>query len=156
MTLTPEALKKIQAVSGELPVLLMIIDHPDLPDPVRMCQSGEDISHQGETYIAIPFEIKPPEDKSQGLGRGQLSVSNVGKPIMSWIEMSQGGFGSTVTLKRVMRDTPDTVQWQLDGLILSNVSADQEKITGQLGWEDLLGLPAVAVRYNPENQPGIF
>ena len=156
MSLTDDALRKINAVSGEYPVLLLQIDHSGLSTPARFAQNSENVISNGDTYLAVPFEIKPPDDLNSGASRGRLSVTNVGETLMEWIETSGGGVGATVTLSRVMFDDPNTIQWQVDGLIFSDIKATSSEVSGTLSWEDLLSVPAVARRYDPATQPGVF
>lgn len=55
----------------------------------------------------------------------------------------------------VLRETPDVIEADYR-LGLERIVVDQWKISGELGYGNLLDLPAVAVRYDPSTAPGLF
>ena len=55
----------------------------------------------------------------------------------------------------VLRATPDVIEVDYR-LSLESLKVDQSKVVGELGFGNLLDLPAVAVRYDPSTAPGLF
>lgn len=139
----------------ELPLMLVEINHDDLAAPVRVVDDTDNITHNGNLYVAMRFSVKPPDDLSQGAPRASLAVDNVGRELMPWLELSGGGRGATATLRQVMRSTPNTVEWEIT-MDLSNLVANAATVVGTLGFDDLLNLPALPVRYTLENAPGLY
>jgi hypothetical protein len=56
---------------------------------------------------------------------------------------------------QVMRDTPNVIEFDITCDLLS-VSQNALEVSGELGFEDLLSRPALAVLYRPDNTPPLF
>lgn len=150
------AKKQLNATSANDPILLLLeIDHPDLASILRVTNNNEDVTHLTNVFTALPFEITPPDDLSQGQPRAQLVVDNVGRVMTQWIEDSGGGDGATVRLIQILHSDPDTIEWEVT-MNLYNVSMDMLRVTGTLAFEDFLNMPGVTVTYRPETAPGLF
>ena len=139
----------------EIPYVLLEINHPDLASPVRVINDTEDLTSNGNLYVAIPFRCTLPDDFENQLPKARLSVDNVGKELMYWIETSGGGNGSTVTMRQVMRSRPDLVEWEIT-MSLFNVQVTMQSVSAELGFENLFNKPAITRRYRPDTAPGIF
>lgn len=139
----------------EAPLLLLEINHPALPEPVRVVQDNLNLTCNGDEYIACPFRCELPDDFEGQLPRARLAIDNIGRELMYWIETSAGGAGSTVTFRQVMRSRPNLVEWSVT-MSLYNVSATLKEISGELGFDNLFGRPAIAMTYRPETAPGVF
>lgn len=144
-----------QVSAPETPLVLLEINHPDLAVPVRVVNDTQDLVSNGETYIAMPFRCTLPDDFENQLPKARLSVDNIGKDLMYWIETSNGGNGSTVTMSQVMRSRPDTVEWSIT-MNLYNVSCTMQEVSGELGYENLFSRKAIQLQYRPNNSPGLF
>lgn len=158
---TTTAIEQMNSVSAEeLPIMLVQIDNPALPSPVRvtnaMREAGNPITHNGDDYIPLGFTITPPDDLSQGIPRARISIDNVGGELMEFIELSNGGMESSVTLTQVLPSDPNTVQWQVTGLALVGVSASSSTVEAGLTYEDLLSRAGVVIRHTPERSPGLY
>ncbi len=145
-----------QVESQDLGVYLLMIDHADLVEPIRLVNDNADILHNGHTWIALPFTITPPSDISQGQPKGRIEIANVGREIMPWLDQSAGGNGALITMRYIFRQFPDSVEWEITGLLLTDLQATTTHISASIGFEDILNMPAVALRYTPTSQPGIF
>ena len=142
-------------VAKEQPVLLLEITHVDLATPVRVVNYSETITHNGNQFIALAYEITPPGDFSAGLPRAQISIDNVGKDLVDWIENSNGGRGASARLIQVMPSDPNTIEWELT-MNLENISMNAQRISAELAFDDVLNLPGVALTYRPDVAPGLF
>lgn len=146
----------LAAVSPEeTPLILLEISHKDLIVPVRVVNDMQNITSNGNEYIACPFRCNLPDDNENQLPRATLAVDNVGKELMYWIETSGGAQGSTVRFIQVMRSRPDQIEWEIT-MNLYNVNVTQKEITGDLGYDNLFGRKAIQIRYDPMSSPGIF
>lgn len=139
----------------ESPLLLLEINHAALPQPVRVIQDNLDLISNGVNYIACQFRCELPDDFEGQMPRAQLSIDNIGRDLMYWIETSGGGSGSTVTFRQVMRSRPDLVEWMIT-MNLYNVVATFKEVSGDLGFDNLFGRPAIACTYRPDTAPGVF
>ncbi len=139
----------------ETPLLLLEIDHPDLAAPIRIVNDNQDLVHLGNTFTAMAFRATLPEDIEEGMPRARLSIDNVGKEMVAWLEASGGGQGATVRMMQVLRSAPDTIEWEVT-MDLTNLSMTSLEISGTLSFDDLLNKPGVTVTYRPETAPGLF
>jgi hypothetical protein len=146
----------MNAVSGDEPLLLLLeINHPDLPQPIRVVNDNQNITHLTNTYTAMAFSVKLPDEREQGLPRAEISIDNIGRELTDWLDLSGGGQGSTVRFMHIKRSMPDLIEWEAT-LDLFNVSQTTQVVSGTLGYQDVLNLPAVAVTYIPSSHPGLF
>lgn len=141
--------------SSDVAVVLLEISHPDMPEPARVVRDTQALVSNGNMFIATGFDFTFPDDRGGQAARAELVVDNVGEELMSWIEASKGGRGAEVRLMVVLRATPDVIEADYR-LGLERIVVDQWKVAGELGYGNLLDLPAVAVRYDPSTAPGIF
>ena len=155
-TYTSEFKSTLAEVSAaEAPLVLLQIDHPDLAQPVRVVNDTQDLTSNGDLYVAIPFRCTLPDDFENQLPKARLSVDNVGKELMYWIETSGGGNGSLVTMAQVMRSRPDLIEWSIT-MSLFNVTCTMSEVSGELGYENLFARKAIALQYRPSNSSGLF
>jgi len=156
MNLSNSGKVKVNATNSIDPmVILLQIDHPDLAAPIRVVQDSQNITSNGNLYVKMPFDVTPPDDLTQGSPKATLKMDNVGRELMQWLEISNGGAGATATLSRVFVSNPDIVEWQVT-MDMTNLVANTTTVSARLGYEDLLNRAAVPIRYTPETAPGIF
>jgi len=58
-------------------IWLIQISHADLETPIRICGNDEDVSHDGNTYIAFDLAIAIPDEKDRELPQRELILSNI-------------------------------------------------------------------------------
>ena len=155
-TYSANARKEISKVNADnLPIILLEIDHADLTTPIRIVNDRQDVTFETNVYTALSFRISLPTDLQQGLPRATLAVDNIGRELIQWLEASNGGAGTTVRIIQILRSDPSTAE--LDMLMtLFNIQVSAAVITGELGFEDLLNVPAVTLLYTPEVAPGLY
>jgi hypothetical protein len=139
----------------EVPRVLLEISHPGLATPVRVVNDVLDLVSNGNTYTALAFRVTLPDDLDQGQPRATIAIDNVGRDLTAWIESSAGAKGATVRFMQVMRSAPDVIEWEVT-LDLNNVRMNMLEISGQLGFDDILNLPAIPLTYRPDVAPGLF
>ena len=139
----------------ETPVILLTLDHPGLPEPVRVVNNTEELVSNNKRYIAFPFSVTLPDDFENRLPRARIEISNVGREVMYWLETSNGGAGSTATFDQVLPSDPDNIVYSVT-MSLFNITADNTVISAELGYENLFAKAAVQVSYRPFNSPGLF
>jgi Domain of unknown function (DUF1833) len=146
---------EILATAADYPLVLLQIDHSALAQPIRVVGDTQDITCNGNLYVAYPFRIDLPDDFGESLPRARLSIDNVGRELTVWLEASAGGRGATCTIRQVMRARPNTVEFAIT-MSLNNLIVTAQEVSGELGFEDLLNRPAVLRFYRPETAPGLF
>lgn len=144
-----------QTSAPEAPLILLEITHPDLALPVRVVNDTQDVTSNGDLYVAVPFRCELPDDLENQQPKARLAIDNVGRDLVYWLEISGGGEGSSVHVMQIMRSAPDVVEWEIT-MQLANVRITQAEVSGELNFENLFGRPAVAVQYRPDTAPGVF
>lgn len=148
-------LEAVGNTTGEEPVYLLEITHDQLAVPIRVVNDTDDLVSNGDTYIAFAFRVSLPTDVDRELPRATLSIDNVGRELTQWLDDSAGGQGAQVTIRQVMRDDPDTVEFEIT-LDLLNVSQTPLEVRGELGYDDTLNLAGLPITYRPDVAPGLF
>ena len=129
--------------------------HPDLSAPLRAVNDTEDRVVAGETYTATRFEAKLADDAKRRAPRAEISVGNVGRALSRFVEESGGAAGGTVRLFQVLAVDGAHPNWELT-LDIMGITGDSANVRVSLGFDPLLGRPAVALRYDPQTAPGLF
>lgn len=156
MVYSGNARKQISKVSADdLPLTLLEITHDDLPTPIRVVNDRQDITFETNNYIALAFRIAMPSDLQKGLPQATLSIDNVGRELVTWLEQSNGGQGTLVRIIQVLRSDPATTEIDIQ-MTFSNIQVTPLEVSGSLGFDDLLNIPAVVVQYTPQVSPGLF
>lgn len=146
----------LQGVNRDDPeVILLEISHPDLATPIRVCSDVQDLTSNGQLFVAIPFNITLPDERDRQAPRVLLQIDNIGRELMGWLEQAQGGAGATMRVRQVRRSAPNNVE--LDFTVgLQTVMADMTTVQAELGYDHLLDRPAIGIRYDPVVAPGLF
>ncbi len=148
--------KALNAVSStDQPLLLLQIDHPALTTPIYVVNDVQNITSNGIQYIGLGFKLTMPTDPEVGNPSASLSIDNVGKELMYWLEESNGGAGATATISQIMRSTPNTIEYTVT-MNLNNIVADNQYVSASLNFDNLLSLSFTPLVYNPANSPGLY
>ena len=139
----------------EAPIILLEITHPGLTEPVRVVNDNQNVTSNGVEFIACAFRCTLPDDLENQLPKATLSVDNVGKELMFWVETSGGGQGATARFIQIMRSRPNQIEWEIT-MNLSNVKATVEEVSADLGYDNIFTRPAITMRYDPFSSPGVF
>lgn len=155
-TYTPAGRRNLLSTSADEPFLILLeIQHPDLEVPVRVVNDTQAITVGGNDYVACPFEITLPDDVDQQVPKAQLRVDNIGRELTQWLEYSRGGKGATCRIIQCLRSDPDVFEYDMT-LDMTGIGIDNLTVTADLGFQNTLMLPAVAVRYDPKTTPGAY
>lgn len=148
--------RAVNATSAkESPLVLLEIDHPQFSAPVRVVADTQDLVSNGDTYVASGIRSSLPDDREGQMPRAKLVFDNVDRQIGELLEGSGGGEGATVRLMEVLRSAPNVIEWEAT-LNLKNVELAGMEVVADIGYEDILNRPAVALTYRPDVAPGLF
>ena len=130
------------------------ITHPGLDAPLRIINDTAETMVAGDTYTPAAFQIVPPGQHSNKTPNSQISIANIGAPLTKPLRATHGARGATARLLRLLSGElePDNIS---EFGILTAVITD-EAITLEIGVDNDLNSPAVALRYTPKLAPGIF
>lgn len=146
----------LAAVSApEAPLILLEINHVDLVTPIRVINDNQNLTSNGNTFIAYPFRFVLPSDYENQLPKAKIAIDNVGRDLMEWIESSAGAAGATIRFMQIMRSRPNQIEWEIT-MSLYNVQVNAMEVTAELGFENLFAKPAISIQYRPETCAAIF
>lgn len=135
-------------------VVLISISHDDLEEPIRVNSSGKDVLHNGDNYVAFPFEVILPDDVDDRPPRAKLRIDNISREVVLAIRTISSA--PRVTIRIVMAETPDVVEAEFLDFRLSNITYDQLTVEGDLTLEEFIGEPYPARVFSPADFPGLF
>lgn len=147
-----EQLQRVADPAGAL--VLLTLSHPSL-DTAYLVNDTRDWTVGSTTYVGLPFGFKLPQSKAGEAPRAQIEIDNVGRELTAELEKLPPGAALLATFAVVSRNDPTVVQYSFSAP-LSGVVATVQVITAAVGNDDALRAPAVKMRYDPTNSPGIF
>lgn len=140
--------------TGESFLLLVTVDHPDLPEPIRVTSDKADTESRGEIYQAAAFELTLPDDNEDRGPRALIRIGNVDREIVRTLRAI--ATPPTVTIEVVPGSDPDTVEAAFPDFRLSDATYDALIVEGELTLDEFLGEPFPSGRFDPARFPGLF
>ena len=139
------------------PILTALeLRHPTAASPRRMVNDGRAWTIGGARFEASRFEAKLIDDAKHKAPQAEIRIANTGRDLAQWIESVGGGTGATVRVLQALSGGADlSVEWELT-LDVVGVSIRTNLVHVRLGFDPLLGRPAVETRYDPQAAPGLF
>lgn len=138
---------------GDMPLILITIDHDDLPSAIRVVNNNENVVSRGEEFIAFPFDIAIPDSLENAPPSAKLRIDNVSREIGQAIRLIRSP--PRITIEIVRMETPDIVEMSFPEMRLRNVRVDALTVSGDLAFEDLTREPYPAHTFSPANFPGL-
>jgi len=135
----------------------LVVEHDDLDEPVRVVDDTADLEMDGHAYTALRFDARLADDPEDQAPRAQVAIDNVGRLLTQPVHDTAGGLGATITLMEVLLvpGADPVVEWE-QTLEVASSSIDQTSVVLGLGFDPLLGRPAVRPRHDPDVSPGLF
>jgi hypothetical protein len=136
--------------TGEAWLILVTIAHASMAAPIRVVANNENITSNGELFVAWDFDIVlPGEDPAQA----RLSIGNIDPLIVRALREISGP--PSVTVQVVLSSDYDAVEVEFAGLVLRQAGYDPGTISGELVFEEILTEP-VATTLTPAMFPGMY
>ena len=139
--------------TGEAPLVLLTIDHPDLTAPIRVTSDAVDTISRLETYIAFPFRVTLPDDTEEA-ARSRLEIDNVDRQIVAAVRAVSSP--PSVTIEVVLASSPDLVEAGPFDFELEEARYDVLVVSGELAFEPILDLAVPGDVMSPGLFPGLF
>ena len=139
---------------SSLPLVLLTISHTSLSEDIRVVNNKVAITSNGLEYVAFPLDIKLPDSKEDSQPTSKLTISNVSREIGQAIRLISTP--PQVTIKVVRQETPDVVEAEFVGMILSNVRYNMMTVTADLVFEDLTREEYPYLKFSPSIFKGIL
>lgn len=143
----------------------LTMEHPNLPDPIRVVSDVMDYKVGAITFVGMPFGVKLLTD-SEAVPRSQLVMQNVDRRIGNAVRRSL----DRCKVKLEIRSSADfdltkdpRVQlvagspiYAFSSFWLTNVQIDATQLTGDIELEDYSVEPWPSVRATKDRLPGLF
>lgn len=155
MSLSSNAVAAVLAQeTGEVFLTLAEITHETLDQPMRFVDNTENIVHNGETYYAVAFKFTPPTSTGENDTPARLAIDNVDRAIMERIIPISTPL--KISFKIVLASSLDTVEWESGELILRDISANVQQVSGALYDVFLADRTLPGIYFTPFDFPGLF
>lgn len=150
--------------TGEIPVLLLTITHPDLPDTIRISSDNADmldvelqlrgtISRLQE-YNFLPISASLPEEGEDAANTIQITVDNVGQDLTEPLKSTVTP--ATVTVEIVLASAPDDVEVSFPDFQLTSADVDAGSVKLSLTVDVMASEPYPADNFTPAAFGGLW
>lgn len=143
------------ASTGEVVVVFIVINHPALIDPIRVCSAGENLVVNSFTYLHFPFELTLAGDDGDTMPEASISICNVDRRIVESVRLVSGE-PMSVSVSVALASSPETIEAGPFEFKMRDVEYDSLVVSGRLQLEDLLNEPYPGHAFTPANFPGLF
>jgi hypothetical protein len=150
--------------TGEIPVALLTITHPDLDDPIYI--SGDPTERlttdplvygttsRSNDYLFIPFRLNLPDDHDETAPQASIEISNVMREHISL--MRSIVLPAVVKMEIVLASDPDEVEITFPAFEITKVDYDANVMTMSLSMDPLITEPFPGHSFTPADFPGLF
>lgn len=152
---TPSTREQLQRVTDNAGMLLLLkLEHPAM-ETAYVVNDTRDWTISGVTWVGIGFRFKLPNSVAGEAPRARVEIDNVGRELTEALEALPPGATLTATFLLVSRATPSVVEFEFSAPF-SGVSITVPLVTATIGNDDALRSPAVKMRFDQTNSPGLF
>lgn len=138
-------LKKVSKLSGgEVPLILLEINHSELDETIYIVNDREELvrntggSPSQITYQPIAFRAQFLNQPDGSSPTAQLAIDNVGNILTDWINVSNGARGTTITIGSVLRSAPDVFEIPQATVYVSSITITKDEVRATLAPLDLV------------------
>jgi len=144
----------LAAQTDEVYLVLLQIDHADLPSPIRLVNNSVDVTSSGDVYTAFPFEVQLPDDREDKEPLASLKIDNVSRDLIDEIRSIQSP--PLMTISVILESSPSIIEWGPLELETRGVTYDASSIVFRLGYSTFTREPFPFRTFDSVNFPGMF
>lgn len=149
---TVEQLQRVDDPSGML--VLLKLEHPAI-ETAYVVNDTRDWVISAQPWVGLPFRFKLPSALSNETPRAAIEIDNVNGLLSEELEKIPPSGVLTATFLLVSRARPEIAEFEFQAP-LSGVSCSVSAVTATVGNDDAWRAPAVKLRFDPLNSPGLF
>jgi hypothetical protein len=135
-------------------LVLLTIDHPNLSEPIRVCDDIADVTSNGHLFVGCPFQIALPGSSPGQIPKATITLDNVDRRIVQGVRSITSP--PSVTIQVINRTYPDVVEVEFADMTMYVATYDPMKVSGDATFENYLSAAFPAASFDPANFPGIF
>ena len=155
-TYSNDFIVNVNKFNSDDPLLVLLeITHPFISDTIRLVNDNKDLVSNSHNYLAMPFKIDRQSDVQNELPKITLTVQNVGRSLIKWIDSSGGGRDAVIKLLLVRRSTPNLIEESLD-LGIASVNVSTRAVIFNLNIQNNLSKRSCRLIYDVERAYGLF
>jgi hypothetical protein len=150
--------------SGEVPIFLIEITHPDLPEPIRLTTdattrlSTDPLIYgtvsRGTTYLYAGIDVTIPDEQDKSPPASKLTIANVTRDLIPLARSVNSP--PSVKIEAVLASAPDDVEMNWPALDMSNLTYDASALQFDLTMDALVTEPYPSGTFSPAYFSGLF
>lgn len=123
-------------------------------DSIRLVPNTEPITHQGEVYAPLAFDVTLPTEEAEGTPVVSWTADNTDLRMIEALRSVTGVVKARIVW--VLASTPDVVELELNEVEMREAQYDASAVTGTMGVEPILDNRFGRKSFNPKSFPGLF
>lgn len=139
--------------TSEVFLVLLTLSHNDFAATIRVVNNYANITSNGNTFTAYPFEIDLPGEDDEALSKVELMITNVDKLLVD--EIRAISTPVDLTMEIALASSPDTIEATF-AMKVRSVEYDANLLVATCNFEDILNEGYPAETYTPFKNPGLF
>ena len=159
-SLSADAIKAMLGQTTDLMFFALLTVRPpegQSGETLRFVNNNENIIHNGEEYLAFPFEISLPADTEEAPPVVRVKVDNVDRSMVSMLRTFIEPLRVKLEVISYSSATSNTEIGPMDFLLLSYNNLQTGSIEFSLGYEsDILNEAATRDSFSPSIAPALF
>ena len=153
--LSPELLAQIFAQESDDPFLTLVtLSHESFDEDIRLVNNSENITSQGNVFLAFPMKIRFPVDDGETTRNFQIEFDNVSLDLIEEIRSVTTAIG--VKIEMILASMPDVIQVSQSELSIQSLNYNKSRITANIILDNFLNTELTSEKYTPTNFPGLF
>ncbi|CAL77421.1 conserved hypothetical protein [Bradyrhizobium sp. ORS 278] len=150
--------------SGEVPIFLLTITHPELATPIRLSTdptsrlSTDPLVYgtvsRAQTYYYAGVALTLPDEQEKSAPASKLTISNVTRELIPLARSVSSP--ARVDIEMVAASNLDTVETSFPGFQMTNLEYDTMELNFDLTIDPLTSEPYPSGSFNPASFPGLF
>lgn len=154
-TVSPNAIVSINAAeTDEVWLAMLVLDHGDFDETIRLVANGEPITHFGNVFEPFPFRVTLPDEGEGAKTLVRFEATNVSLELTTALLAIEGAVSGSIFW--VLADTPDVVEVGPLDLEIRGIEYNALTITGSMVVEPIRDLAFGSMRMDTVNAPGNF
>jgi hypothetical protein len=150
--------------SGEVPVFLVTITHPDLEAPIFLSTDPTErlsldplvygTTSRGDEYLYVGMAVTLPDEQDKNPPASKLVISNTTRQLIPLARSVTSP--PSVKIEAVLASSPDTVELAVPALDMVGLTYDAGQLTFSLSIDALTTEPFPSGSFDPASFPALF
>ncbi|UFS77226.1 DUF1833 domain-containing protein [Tardiphaga sp. 37S4] len=150
--------------SGEVPIFLLTITHPDLDEPIRLTTDPTErksdtpliyrTMSRGEEFIFAGIDVTIPDEQDKSPPASKLTIENVTRDMIPLARSVNSP--PSVKIEAVLASALDDVEMNWPALDMSNLNYDAAALQFDLTMDALVTEPYPAGSFSPAYFSGLY